>query len=490
MRVALLVLLVAFAAPFAQASYGCIPGYGCIPTNSGPPFCSGDMLMGIGSDVCGGIQCNYVLQNCSAIGRACQNGACVLGSGVYSPASCMSNITVANTSERRTFTFISGICMSSCTNGAKQCLNNSAEQLCGDFNNDGCYEWGTPVGCPAGYSCSGGVCNPGSANTITLVSPPHGTSYSTNASSADVPLRFQTNYAPYGNVCTLTLNGSLNKTKTISGIYSGALIADIETLAVGPYSWNVSCPCPVDPVAFCNAACAGATPCFCTPPTCAVSYSQNWQFSVANACGNHNCDQGESCASCPGDCGNCPPSFSLSFVYPTPSNGTVQSANWALINVSGTRSVSSVNISFGPSGSQAALPMAAWGISAMRNMTALQPGTYLYSAYGCDVFRNCSQTETRVLTVTGDTTPPTIVLHSPSDSYSSSSSLVFFNFTATDNSASVLDCSLYVDGSVWARNSSTQNGTPTWFALNNFSINIDHYWNITCSDAPSCACGG
>ncbi|MCO4762716.1 MAG: hypothetical protein KC502_14480 [Myxococcales bacterium] len=49
-------------------------------------------------------------------------------------------------------------CKSTCTAvGAKQCQLN-AVQICGDFNKDGCLEWGTAVPCKSGDACSAGSC--------------------------------------------------------------------------------------------------------------------------------------------------------------------------------------------------------------------------------------------------------------------------------------------------------------------------------------------
>ena len=50
-------------------------------------------------------------------------------------------------------------CSDECTTlGGFQCSGSEATQECGDYNQDGCLEWGTPVACGVGSGCSGGRC--------------------------------------------------------------------------------------------------------------------------------------------------------------------------------------------------------------------------------------------------------------------------------------------------------------------------------------------
>ncbi len=52
----------------------------------------------------------------------------------------------------------SGGCQSVCQANARQCASGSAYQVCGDYNNDGCLEWGQAQSCPAGQGCQSGEC--------------------------------------------------------------------------------------------------------------------------------------------------------------------------------------------------------------------------------------------------------------------------------------------------------------------------------------------
>lgn len=56
-----------------------------------------------------------------------------------------------------------GFCANKCSNqctvsGAKKCDEGGKVTVCGDYNKDGCLEWGSGTPCGAGTVCSGGVC--------------------------------------------------------------------------------------------------------------------------------------------------------------------------------------------------------------------------------------------------------------------------------------------------------------------------------------------
>ena len=53
----------------------------------------------------------------------------------------------------------SGDCRNQCdSQGLKQCTENTIE-ICGDYNSDGCLEWGGGQNCPSGTNCEDGQCN-------------------------------------------------------------------------------------------------------------------------------------------------------------------------------------------------------------------------------------------------------------------------------------------------------------------------------------------
>ncbi|MBD3248811.1 DUF2341 domain-containing protein [Candidatus Woesearchaeota archaeon] len=108
---------------------------------------------------------------------------------------------------------------------------------------------------------------------------------------------------------------------------------------------------------------------------------------------------------------------------------------------------------------------------------------YLYWVWCNDSLENSNQTENRTfivnLTSANDTVPPSVQLNAPDDEYYTTSSSITFNWTATDDLDSSLDCNLTIDGTVNASVSSP-NATP---AAHSVSFADGTYqWNITCSD--------
>jgi len=66
-----------------------------------------------------------------------------------------------------------GVCQVKCPNqqctttGAKKCLDISETVECGDFNDDGCHEWGNPESCGQNLVCSNGACAADCKNECT-----------------------------------------------------------------------------------------------------------------------------------------------------------------------------------------------------------------------------------------------------------------------------------------------------------------------------------
>jgi len=79
---------------------------------------------------------------------------------------------------------------------------------------------------------------------------------------------------------------------------------------------------------------------------------------------------------------------------------------------------------------------------------------------------------------------PTITLHYPENLSNTSSTTTTFNFTATDNYYSVLNCSLLINGTVNQTDLSTSSGTVTEFTVSNLGEN-GYSWTISCNDSSS-----
>ena len=80
-----------------------------------------------------------------------------------------------------------------------------------------------------------------------------------------------------------------------------------------------------------------------------------------------------------------------------------------------------------------------------------------------------------------DPTAPTITLNTPNNGSNSSSSSITFNFTATDNFYSALNCSVLINGTINQTNSTVRNGSNTLTTISGFTDG-DYLWNITCND--------
>ncbi|MFH0737175.1 MAG: right-handed parallel beta-helix repeat-containing protein, partial [Candidatus Micrarchaeota archaeon] len=80
-----------------------------------------------------------------------------------------------------------------------------------------------------------------------------------------------------------------------------------------------------------------------------------------------------------------------------------------------------------------------------------------------------------------DTTAPSINLTFPTPGFITNVSTLNFNFTAIDDTSSVMNCSLFLDGAINKTNSTTQNNTATNFSVPGI-VNGLHYWNVTCTD--------
>ncbi|MCX5907384.1 MAG: hypothetical protein NTY64_09410 [Deltaproteobacteria bacterium] len=57
-----------------------------------------------------------------------------------------------------------GGCQNVCQAGARQCASGSTYQVCGDYDNNGCAEWGQSQSCAIGQVCQGGQCVPSCQN--------------------------------------------------------------------------------------------------------------------------------------------------------------------------------------------------------------------------------------------------------------------------------------------------------------------------------------
>ncbi len=119
----------------------------------------------------------------------------------------------------------------------------------------------------------------------------------------------------------------------------------------------------------------------------------------------------------------------------------------------------------------------------------LSNSTYTYQAYVVDNASNMNYTEKRSVTITSDTTAPSIYLESPAnDTTNFTDDTPDFIFNATDETASILDCLLWLNNGsdmAYGNNSSVLNATSTTITANASLGNDDYTWWINCSDGTN-----
>lgn len=134
-------------------------------------------------------------------------------------------------------------------------------------------------------------------------------------------------------------------------------------------------------------------------------------------------------------------------------------------------------------------PLETKTISGTSNTTSFILGEIVnsvkWNCYFCDIDGICSFANSN-RTIIGDIASPTISLVSPENNYSeNSSSSVNFIFNATDNRATSLNCSLFLNGVYAANNNSVPNGQNG--AISYSLSNGDYNWKINCSDGLNSA---
>lgn len=114
--------------------------------------------------------------------------------------------------------------------------------------------------------------------------------------------------------------------------------------------------------------------------------------------------------------------------------------------------------------------------------TILEEGTYNWTVNCTDTAATPNTgTNTSVKIINVDITAPNITLTAPADNNVTIDDYMVFNFTATDNMATLLNCSIYLNNTLNQTNSSTSNGTAAIFNITGIPDG-DHSWNISCMD--------
>lgn len=111
-------------------------------------------------------------------------------------------------------------------------------------------------------------------------------------------------------------------------------------------------------------------------------------------------------------------------------------------------------------------------------VAGIPSGLHNWSVSCTDQGNNTGVSETWYFTMDSG---PQVTLNAPANNSYTNSSIVSFNFTASDNFATTLNCSLYLDGSLNQYYPTVSNGTPHVFSVGPMSDG-SYYWNVSCKD--------
>lgn len=121
------------------------------------------------------------------------------------------------------------------------------------------------------------------------------------------------------------------------------------------------------------------------------------------------------------------------------------------------------------------------GTHANITLAVLPDGVHMLIVEGRDLAGN-SQNSTQIQ-IYVDTARPAINLNHPANDTNLTFASTELNFTAIDNLATYLNCTVLLDGAPVA-NLNVSNNTETSFAVNGLAGGY-HYWNVTCRDIAS-----
>ena len=97
-------------------------------------------------------------------------------------------------------------------------------------------------------------------------------------------------------------------------------------------------------------------------------------------------------------------------------------------------------------------------------------------------YDNATDTDSETVWFTVDTVKPLVTLVSPENYCNASNTSIDFQFIVTDNIATTLNCSLYINDLLVNTNSSTHNGTLITFS-ETVSEGNNQNWTVNCSDS-------
>jgi parallel beta-helix repeat protein len=358
--------------------------------------------------------------------------------------------------------------------------------------------------------------------TISLISPQEG--YLANVPTIDFDFNVTNALSPTLN-CSMYLDGAFNQTNGTTQI--GAVTGfPVSGIADGVHNWSINC---TDQVGNTGSSETRNFTVVTTAPTVVLSYPANGNVTPETSLdfGFNETDPVYATAVCnltvdgssvnsttatnntPADMGYSglvggPHSWSVSCT--DGANNTNTSATWnftittigpTILLISPINGLNTSQTALGftfnetdPSFTNASCSLNVEG-SAVNSTTAANStlttlgysvpsdGTYSWNVTCIDGASNSGSSLNRRFTV--DTTPPAVTLDSPANLSSFNYSSITFNFTATDNLAPTMSCSIFLDNVLNSTDPSVGNDTLTGFPISGI-VDGNHTWYVQCTD--------
>ncbi|MBS3110332.1 hypothetical protein J4227_07425 [Candidatus Woesearchaeota archaeon] len=119
------------------------------------------------------------------------------------------------------------------------------------------------------------------------------------------------------------------------------------------------------------------------------------------------------------------------------------------------------------------------GVAQEYSLSGLNDGWYIWNVNCSDLIGNYDAATERNFSV--DTSRPTVQLNWPDIDYSTASSSITFNYTPSDSTTGLANCTLVLDTAANFTNSTITNNQPNFFSI--FGISGGkHNWSVNCTD--------
>ena len=163
--------------------------------------------------------------------------------------------------------------------------------------------------------------------------------------------------------------------------------------------------------------------------------------------------------------------------------------NYADIAISASEAVISCNLNW--NGTNESM-VSVSSTSFYKHKSNLHSGNYTLRAYCNDTSNNTGYTTLAWVNVSytfSDTESPVIILDSPPDNFASSNDDITLTYTATDNMAATMNCSLYLNDVIEYTNGQVSNNTVDSYEIQDLSEDT-YDWFVRCWDGENVGASG